>query len=369
MSLSVLTLYGGEYGIFGPDGLLMDNVKVLEKATEDIIQGAVTVVMLLLGYRVNTTYGRYVEARRMWGDVTNASRDLARIICAYVRPPPSPTTRAIHSGSSSNTATVFETVETTTTTSGVPVHVVLETIKQRMLNLQRIYPIALRFFLHRRGSHHNLDRKDPNFKLQVYVEFRAECLDMWKTYNDDDMNSNRFDNNDTPPTTNNTNTAIDPDLIRILDAFQEEIHVPLLILNMISESLTALSHLRLDENTGNNSANTPVIELIFIREMDRQIQRMTPVRYMKKREKELKFPFFTCSLLLIFVCFHVFCALKQGSIRTDITDTATVGTYTIRIPNDDVDLFCIPDRFYNCVGSVLESDRVLLCCLYDDGRR
>ena len=298
VSLSVLTLYGGEYGIFGPDGLLMDNVKVLEKATEDIIQGAVTVVMLLLGYRVNTTYGRYVEARRMWGDVTNASRDLARIICAYVRPPPPHTTRAIHSGSSSNTATVFETVETTTTTSGVPVHVVLETIKQRMLNLQRIYPIALRFFLHRRGSHHNLDRKDPNFKLQVYVEFRAECLDMWKTYNDDDMNSNRFDNNDTPPTTNNTNTAIDPDLIRILDAFQEEIHVPLLILNMISESLTALSHLRLDENTGNN---TPVIELIFIREMDRQIQRMTPVRYMKKREKELEFPFFYL-FLVTYVC-------------------------------------------------------------------
>ena len=304
MSLSVLTLYGGEYGIFGPDGLLMDNVKVLEKATEDIIQGAVTVVMLLLGYRVNTTYGRYVEARRMWGDVTNASRDLARIICAYVRPPPSPTTRAIHSGSSSNTATVFDTVETTTTTSGVPVHVVLETIKQRMLNLQRIYPIALRFFLHRRGSHHNLDRKDPNFKLQVYVEFRAECLDMWKTYNDDDMNSNRFDNNDTPPTTNNTNTAIDPDLIRILDAFQEEIHVPLLILNMISESLTALSHLRLDENTGNNSANTPVIELIFIREMDRQIQRMTPVRHMKKREKRIEISFFL--LVPCYLCLSVF---------------------------------------------------------------
>ena len=41
---------------------------------------------LLLVFRTNASYGRYIEARELVGRITNGSRDLARQIATYVVP-------------------------------------------------------------------------------------------------------------------------------------------------------------------------------------------------------------------------------------------------------------------------------------------
>ncbi|MDP1559166.1 MAG: bestrophin family ion channel [Nitrosomonas sp.] len=42
---------------------------------------------ILLGFRNNEAYNRFWEARTAWGDLTNASRNFASQVMAYVRPP------------------------------------------------------------------------------------------------------------------------------------------------------------------------------------------------------------------------------------------------------------------------------------------
>ena len=44
-------------------------------------------VAILLGFRNNEAYNRYWEARTAWGDLTNASRNFATQITAYIHPP------------------------------------------------------------------------------------------------------------------------------------------------------------------------------------------------------------------------------------------------------------------------------------------
>lgn len=240
VSLSIATLYGGQFGIFGPDGILFQYLISFEHSTQGIFEGAFGIVVLLLGYRVNTTYSRYVEARILWGALTNSSRDLGRNVCMYVRPP------ALLSALSSSTASTAESSDALDT--------LLETQKSRFLNLIRVYPIALRFLLNRKGNHNFISKRDPNFDDQVYVEFRAELYDVWKNHVriSDDYKDN-------------------PDLNRILHAFRQKKHVPLLILNMIGSCVSDLSMLRYNDG----SSNLPVINPIYIKEMDRQLQRMT----------------------------------------------------------------------------------------------
>ncbi len=44
-------------------------------------------VAILLGFRNNEAYNRYWEARTAWGDLTNASRNFACQVMAYIQPP------------------------------------------------------------------------------------------------------------------------------------------------------------------------------------------------------------------------------------------------------------------------------------------
>jgi len=46
-----------------------------------------TAVAILLGFRNNSAYERFWEARKAWGDLTNASRYFASQVITYVRPP------------------------------------------------------------------------------------------------------------------------------------------------------------------------------------------------------------------------------------------------------------------------------------------
>ncbi len=46
-----------------------------------------TAVAILLGFRNNSAYDRFWEARKAWGDLTNASRYFASQVMTYIRPP------------------------------------------------------------------------------------------------------------------------------------------------------------------------------------------------------------------------------------------------------------------------------------------
>lgn len=46
-----------------------------------------TAVAILLGFRNNSAYERFWEARKAWGDLTNASRYFASQVMIYIRPP------------------------------------------------------------------------------------------------------------------------------------------------------------------------------------------------------------------------------------------------------------------------------------------
>lgn len=46
-----------------------------------------TAVAILLGFRNNSAYERFWEARKAWGDLTNASRYFASQVMTYIRPP------------------------------------------------------------------------------------------------------------------------------------------------------------------------------------------------------------------------------------------------------------------------------------------
>jgi hypothetical protein len=243
IGLSIITLQADFFGLTGSE--FIDNLEIIETGMEPIITTFGTIIALLLGYRVNTTYDRYCDARTMWGELTNASRDLARNICMYI--PTHNKNKIYYDGTTYNNDRLLR------------IH-----NKQRLLNLIRLYPIALHFFLTTKGSHHNLSRKDPDFQKQVYIEFRAECLDTW----------NKYDNENTTEKNNNNSGSdavllLDSDLIRIFDAFQDKKHCPVLILNMMGECLAELSSSSLDDKSKEN-----IINPFYIREMDRQIQRI-----------------------------------------------------------------------------------------------
>jgi predicted membrane chloride channel (bestrophin family) len=261
--LSAIALHGDFFtGVTGLE--FINNLERLEKSMEPLSTTLGTIIALLLGYRVNTTYDRYCDARTMWGELTNASRDLARNVCTYI-----PT----HNKNKSSMAYDDDDDDDDDTNKNHDMILMIRN-KQRLLNLIRMYPIALHFFLTTKGSHHNLSRKDSDFGQQVFIEFRAECLDSWNIYNNDGdvvINNNNSNDHD-----DGSNYDDDPDLIRIFDGFQDKKHYPLLILNMMGECLAELSSSSSSSSSLNdNKSNESIINPFFIRELDRQIQRMT----------------------------------------------------------------------------------------------
>jgi putative membrane protein len=149
--------------------------------------GTVTgAVALLAGFRTSSSYGRYKEARGQWGDIANASRDLARLICGFV---PHPQER------------------------------------DRLLRLVKAYPIALNFYLTTKGGYDDLSRDQPDFQQARYAEFEAELLDV--AYNDCYSDDNDDD------------SLITKDLARILNSFDKGTHTPLQVLTCLSEGIAA----------------------------------------------------------------------------------------------------------------------------------
>jgi putative membrane protein len=113
-------------------------------------QGAVaagtTAIALLTAFRLNASYGRYNEGRKLLGAVNTASRDLAMNSIMWIQ--------------SSND-------------------------QRQMLNLTKAFSVALTFHLNAKGSHHNLRRNHPTFRDQLYTEYLAEMIDAFGDQEDD----------------------------------------------------------------------------------------------------------------------------------------------------------------------------------------
>ena len=108
---------------------------------------ATTAIALMTGFRLNASYGRYVEARKLVGSVHSTSRDLAANTMMWVKLPRD---------------------------------------RERMFKLIQAYSVALTFHLNKKGCHHGVRRGLPNFEEQIYAEYRAEMLDIFLDDKDDD---------------------------------------------------------------------------------------------------------------------------------------------------------------------------------------
>lgn len=107
-----------------------------------------TAIALLSGFRLNASYGRYVEARTLLGAVNTASRDLA------------------------SNANMWLTTEES---------------KDRMMRLIKAFSVTLIFHLNAKGGHNQIRRNQTTFRDQVYAEFRAELADVYEYEKDEDF--------------------------------------------------------------------------------------------------------------------------------------------------------------------------------------
>lgn len=103
--------------------------------------GATTAIGLLAAFRLNASYGRYEEARKFWGEINNASRDLAGNVMMWI---------------------------------GDEVH------RDRMIKLIQSFPVVLQWHLNEKGGHFRMLRKDPNFEDQKYANFVGEMRDIYE---------------------------------------------------------------------------------------------------------------------------------------------------------------------------------------------
>ncbi|KAL9187129.1 hypothetical protein ACHAXT_010849 [Thalassiosira profunda] len=134
-------------------GLTYYNEVVADAAAQVWMDGqglaaGTTAIALLTGFRLNASYGRYNEGRKLMGAISTASRDLATNSLMWL-------TRRED--------------------------------KDRMLSLVKAYSVAMTFHLNTKGAHHGIRRNDINFEEQVYVEYRAEMIDVFGNERDGDF--------------------------------------------------------------------------------------------------------------------------------------------------------------------------------------
>eukprot|EP00804_Cyclotella_cryptica_P018623 CCRYP_011422-RA/>CCRYP_011422-RA protein AED:0.00 eAED:0.00 QI:241/1/1/1/0.5/0.33/3/3869/407 len=108
---------------------------------------ATTAIALMTGFRLNASYGRYNEGRKLLSTVHSTSRDLAANSMMWIKLPQD---------------------------------------KERMLKLIKAYSVALTYYLNQKGAHHSVRRCHSNFKEQIYAEYRAEMMDVFGDDKDED---------------------------------------------------------------------------------------------------------------------------------------------------------------------------------------
>ena len=110
------------------------------------IAAGTTAIALLTAFRLNASYGRYNEGRKLMGMVNTASGDLASNSLMWIM-----------SGRG----------------------------RERMLNLIKAYSVALTFHLNKKGCHHGIRRNDANFEEQIYAEYQAEMRGIYEEEDED----------------------------------------------------------------------------------------------------------------------------------------------------------------------------------------
>lgn len=104
------------------------------------VAAGTTAIALLTGFRLNASYGRYNEGRKLMGEVTTTSRSLATNSLMWI-----------------------------TSREG----------RKRMLILIKAFSVAVTFHLNVKGAHHGIRRRNPKFEEQVYAEYQAEMGDVF----------------------------------------------------------------------------------------------------------------------------------------------------------------------------------------------
>jgi len=140
-------------------------------------------ISVLAGFRLNTSYSRFNEARMILGQVNNTSRDLMGQACMFLN----------------------------------------ETNKVRMQKLLKAFSVALHFHLNVKGGYYKLDRFDPEMKPKILAAYRDE---MREIFFPDDQQKQEDENQDMGMT--------DFQLIR--EAYESGSHVPLLILSHLRKT-------------------------------------------------------------------------------------------------------------------------------------
>jgi predicted membrane chloride channel (bestrophin family) len=174
--------------------------------------GATTAIGLLAGFRLNGSYGRVLEARKLWSDVNTATRNLARQSQMWVKN---------------------------------------DHEKIRLLRLCQAFPITLLFHLNDKGCYHNMKRRskpdEAPFEERVRAEFQAGLYDVYQ--------------HDPTKRDQGQKSVMEKDFDRLCDIDMKGGNVPLEVLTCMSEILANAT------GTGPDK-----VDPIFARELDEQIQ-------------------------------------------------------------------------------------------------
>ena len=142
---------------------------------------------VLAGFRLNTSYSRFNEARMILGQVNNTSRDLMGQACMFLN----------------------------------------DKNKQRMQNLLKAFSVALHFHLNIKGGYFKLDSSDPETKEKVNAAYRDEMREIFSPHDDNFEDHETFAKNDLSVA----------DFEIICEAYESGSHVPLLILSFMRKTI------------------------------------------------------------------------------------------------------------------------------------
>ena len=143
--------------------------------------GCCMAMSVLAGFRLNTSYSRFNEARMIMGHVNNTSRDLMGQSCMFLN----------------------------------------DENKQRMRKLLKAFSVALHFHLNTKGGYYKLDSSDPETKGKVNAAYRDEMREIFSPH-DDNLEDNDLS---------------DANLEIICEAYESGSHVPLLILSFMRKTI------------------------------------------------------------------------------------------------------------------------------------
>ena len=144
-------------------------------------------ISILAGFRLNTSYSRFNEARKILGQVNNTSRDLMGQACMFLN----------------------------------------DENRQRMQKLLKAFSVALHFHLNIKGGYYKLDSSDPETQTKVTAAYKDEMREIHFPSDENLEASEEI----------TTNSEGDTDFELICAAYESGSHVPLLILSFMRKTI------------------------------------------------------------------------------------------------------------------------------------